>query len=291
MTRTAQRKHDRLADLKPRAWIGYLIGYSSSNIYRIWVPLLDKVIKTKDITFNELKFFNGNIDTLRDDIRNVDTEKLARNLASISVIDEEPSKVEEEDRGLIAPEDEEFFDIEDEEEEIGEEVEAFSHPSSSIPEPIEKSRQPFPTPPETPPAALFSLAAGDPQESTSTAEPLLGPSPDLLWQAAFVAGSHSSAVAKVNGKNVDKDRLQRLTLHSVRSPRNNDPAKFKGKNVDKDHLQRLIRNGTKIHQSMLPLPPRWQKDLKDHPMGQQFIEAQEAHLASHREMKTWYEVS
>ena len=35
MTTTAQKKQQRLQRLNPKAWIGFLIGYNSSNIYRI----------------------------------------------------------------------------------------------------------------------------------------------------------------------------------------------------------------------------------------------------------------
>jgi hypothetical protein len=37
----------------PRGHIGYLVGYCASNIYRIWVPVLDKVIVTRNVTFDE----------------------------------------------------------------------------------------------------------------------------------------------------------------------------------------------------------------------------------------------
>jgi hypothetical protein len=35
-----------------KAWIGYLVGYDSTNIYRIWNPVLKKVIRTRDVIFN-----------------------------------------------------------------------------------------------------------------------------------------------------------------------------------------------------------------------------------------------
>ena len=43
-------KKQKLAE---RTHIGYFIGYNSSNIYRIWNVNKNKVIKTKNITFNE----------------------------------------------------------------------------------------------------------------------------------------------------------------------------------------------------------------------------------------------
>jgi hypothetical protein len=35
MTRNAQKKINRLAKLDPRAYISYLVGYDSTNIFRI----------------------------------------------------------------------------------------------------------------------------------------------------------------------------------------------------------------------------------------------------------------
>ena len=37
----------------PRRHIGYLVRYVTSNIYRIWVPILKRVIITRNVTFNE----------------------------------------------------------------------------------------------------------------------------------------------------------------------------------------------------------------------------------------------
>ena len=38
----------------PRGHIGYLVGYQASNVYRIWLSSLDRVIVTRNVTFNEL---------------------------------------------------------------------------------------------------------------------------------------------------------------------------------------------------------------------------------------------
>ena len=44
--------------LRPRAHIGYLVGYDSTNIFRIWIPSRQKVIRTRDVTFNEMLFYH-----------------------------------------------------------------------------------------------------------------------------------------------------------------------------------------------------------------------------------------
>lgn len=45
-----------------RAHIGYLVGYRASNLYRVWIPQLEEVITTRDVTFDEEKFYSDNTD-------------------------------------------------------------------------------------------------------------------------------------------------------------------------------------------------------------------------------------
>jgi hypothetical protein len=46
------RRDIKAADkTEPRAHIGYLVGYDSSNIFRVWIPTLDRVIRTRDVIF------------------------------------------------------------------------------------------------------------------------------------------------------------------------------------------------------------------------------------------------
>ena len=74
MTSDAQLKKKRLNKLDPRAHIGYLVGYDSTNIYRIWIPHKGIVISTRDIVFNEKTFFNGKrIDITKDLYNKLDT--------------------------------------------------------------------------------------------------------------------------------------------------------------------------------------------------------------------------
>jgi hypothetical protein len=59
---TKEEEHKQL--LKPKAWIGYLVGYESSSIYKIWIPHFNKVIRTHDILFNEDAVYEGKKETL-----------------------------------------------------------------------------------------------------------------------------------------------------------------------------------------------------------------------------------
>ncbi|RYP07632.1 hypothetical protein DL766_010211 [Monosporascus sp. MC13-8B] len=55
LTEAARRGADRLKKMDPRAYIGYLVGYVASNIYRVWIPSQQRVITVRDVTFDETK--------------------------------------------------------------------------------------------------------------------------------------------------------------------------------------------------------------------------------------------
>ncbi|KAJ8131105.1 hypothetical protein O1611_g2520 [Lasiodiplodia mahajangana] len=66
---SSQPKKDRLNRLDPKAWIGYLVGYDSTNIYRIWNPLNNRIESTRDVQFQEKSFYTGNPEDLQKDAR------------------------------------------------------------------------------------------------------------------------------------------------------------------------------------------------------------------------------
>jgi hypothetical protein len=55
---TLNHKIARTDKLAPRANVGYLVGWDSTNIFRVWVPVLKRVIRTRDVTFDESHGFD-----------------------------------------------------------------------------------------------------------------------------------------------------------------------------------------------------------------------------------------
>ncbi|KAL9561819.1 hypothetical protein ACKAV7_014081 [Fusarium commune] len=49
--------HRKAFKTSPRGHIGYLVGYTAHNIYRIWIPRLEKVVVTRNIRFNKHIFY------------------------------------------------------------------------------------------------------------------------------------------------------------------------------------------------------------------------------------------
>jgi len=59
LQRSREKGEERRAyKVSPRAHIGYLVGYRASNIYRVWIPKLERVITTRNVRFDESLFFN-----------------------------------------------------------------------------------------------------------------------------------------------------------------------------------------------------------------------------------------
>lgn len=82
MTTNALKKTNRRNKLDPNAWIGYLVGYDSTNIYRIWVPKLNRVIRTRDVIFDEDSLFDGNIEQFKDDLCRITQAQMEELVAS-----------------------------------------------------------------------------------------------------------------------------------------------------------------------------------------------------------------
>ena len=55
-------RHKRDFKVQPRAHIGYLVGYIASNLYRIWVPILNRVILTRNVVFDEDTLFDPSLE-------------------------------------------------------------------------------------------------------------------------------------------------------------------------------------------------------------------------------------
>ena len=62
-------KRNRFNRLLPQVWIGYLVGYTLINQFRIWLPIMNKVIITRDIYFNKEYTFDRKFKTLRENIK------------------------------------------------------------------------------------------------------------------------------------------------------------------------------------------------------------------------------
>lgn len=139
----------RTEKLDLRALVGYLVGYDSTNIYRIWVPSRGKVIRTRDVTFQKKLFYDpreldsGHIMTTELDqiVEIIDMPEpsytASRSLVNDDVDDPEPPLLPD----VLGDADEDPIDATDGADEVNEEQDVRQFPTpESTPERILKNR-------------------------------------------------------------------------------------------------------------------------------------------------------
>lgn len=57
MAKQAKGQEKRAFKVNARAHIKYLVGFYASNIYKIWVSRLDRIIVTRNVCFDEDLFY------------------------------------------------------------------------------------------------------------------------------------------------------------------------------------------------------------------------------------------
>ncbi|RMZ87426.1 hypothetical protein DV736_g5352, partial [Chaetothyriales sp. CBS 134916] len=266
MTPKAQQKFACKLRLAPKAWIGFLVGYRSSNIYRVWIPTIDRVINTRDVIFNEDEINNGEWTKFRDELLQVSASQIAELVRRHALVDEQDDIVEphgEDTTEAAIP----VTDLADTtgQQESGETpldpYEDIAAKTAYAPQDdhneIAASR--YPTPPESLPSALLSHSIRPTGNEDIPCEE--GPK-TIPWQAAFLAGIKSVPIIMTTD----------------------------GKTLDKANIERYIRQGVKVHQNELPSLPRSHGDIKKHPLRSLLYQAELDHLQSHINMNSWTEI-
>ncbi|KAJ3554331.1 hypothetical protein NPX13_g10642 [Xylaria arbuscula] len=321
---SSQLKKDRLDRLDPKAWIGYLVGYDSTNIYRIWNPLNNRIESTRDVQFQEKSFYTGNPEDLQKDAKELLPETIEALLARRDAQETQPETINE------YPElDHEVYQnvAEDDLEETGdpeskESVEKDRATGSEVTcEPDQLYTQaifvPYPSPlGSSSPSSLFTatireadlvvrpaeaaLVAGKPRFEIKE-DPFnlytVVSARESCWEATFNSGRLCTAES-FHGMPVSKAKKARMVNHPICHP---DPLKkssagnaasdarkdLESRNY-KNIKQRLLTK--KVHRTELPPLPKTHKDLDTHPVGEGFRAAERLHLESHKEMALWSEV-
>ena len=257
LTAEAQEKLKRKQRFNPKSWIGFLVGYDSTNNYRIWNPILNKVISTRDVIFDEDSTFSGDISQLKDDLLHVNVDELATLLTRLDQTQKDSEIIYE-----PSPSDEVtvyggFDSIDDDVIEV-EPMDIDNEISKEGDSELTTGELAYPTPVHTPPAALLATTIendGDHRPEDSTFE---------VWKASFNAGTLAQITGAQDHKVIDRARIQRL----LRQPQ-----------------------GLKaLHRRDLPPEPVYHRDLANHPLGTLFEQAEKDHLRGHEQMKTWTEI-
>lgn len=194
------RGKSRLQRLDPRAWIGYLVGYQSSNIYRVWVPSMGKIISTRDVIFDEDSVFNGKQEDLMDNLMHSTLDEIATWIKAIELPEQHSAE---------EPETHRFYEDDTVLENGPQDDEQSQYTHGR------KNDYTYPTPPTTPPPATFLSQALWSME-ISDSQSASGSSQTIPWMAAFMAGTQGGLVGTHQGKIMDKAQIQRSMARGLK---------------------------------------------------------------------------
>jgi len=206
MTDDTHRGKSRLQRLDPKAWIGYLVGYQSTNIYRIWIPSMGKVISTRDVVFNEEAIFNGKTEDLMDNLMHNTLEEIATWVKTVELPGTQSQQ----------PETESFYEDDTTQEETPRKRQSRYYQGRKV---IEA----YPTPPPTPPPVAFLVQEEVVNDSKSNLSNQ-ATSMTVPWAAAFMAGTEAGHIGQYEGKPIDKAQLKRLIAKGIKPHRNQLPS-------------------------------------------------------------------
>jgi hypothetical protein len=82
--------------------VGYLVGYSSTNIYRVWIPHQKRVISTRDVIFNESKFFDGRKEQITS-LEMLELDDLVQRIELPDQVAQNKAVAEEDKEGVFEP--------------------------------------------------------------------------------------------------------------------------------------------------------------------------------------------
>jgi hypothetical protein len=329
MSPEAHTKKDRKQRFNPKAWVGYLVGYNSTNIYRIWNPAKNRVVIARDVIFNEKETFSGDIQQVKDDLLHIASDELETLLRRVEIPepDETLSTSINEDEDLYAvvgevnaveeglrdsrgssenPEQGDATQVDgiiaDPASLGGVEESAVTYETDHLC--VSEQSYPYLTPEDTPPppaallpatirgSAFNELEEAEDQQLLKVRESLTPYSCDLRfsnWRTAFNAGRLVTPLGTINGEMVSKARYARAV--KAARPIACYPNRENQTQTDICGPEYGPQKRKSRHRRDLPPPPKTHRDLRTHLLGTEFRAAEKAHLKSHQESQTWREVA
>lgn len=264
-----------MTKLLPRAHIGYLVGYDSTNIFQVWVPVKGIVISSRNVTFDESLLFNS-AGPHADELLKGQLEEVIETIA-ISPHNEKMSSPTYLDNLLEDTDPSNSFDPSDfpETEENTQSLDLifaqseknFTHEQSDSTPAL---MTPDPTPEPRTPILTNEDISNEPESATSDTiqihtmpEVIPGPS------------RHGDITTHLDENNILGDRNARSTRSSSRRQAYLTDLCYAG---DLPGLQGAFTAGInhrqiRVHRDDLPLPPRHWKDLQGHTHRKGFYSA------------------
>lgn len=82
------KSRDQLRKFDPRALKGYLVGFEASNIYRVWSPITNRVIRTRDVKIDETQRYQPNQNTQDLSVQEMEDVRRIQDIVDIFLNDE-----------------------------------------------------------------------------------------------------------------------------------------------------------------------------------------------------------
>ena len=276
----------RAAKNAPRAHIGYLVGYDSTNIYRIWVPSRDIVLSTRDVIFDESRKYDPDEPDLVD-LLNANPEYICEviHVRPLTTLTEELTQTTPEsipNATAIAPANDTANDGADQEQN---EQDSNSDKTSAIQTPEYDSSDSgrfLPTPRATPPIDLSSPTATErattPSSTTMSSATATGSDPgpsrprhtaNTAPRAAEISGNHDPNLILEGPRTRQPSTRRQAYLVALQRPED-APGYYAAFNAA---LDRSNEYRPRLHRDQLPPPPKSWRDLKQHPHMAGFLAA------------------
>ncbi|EDN10858.1 predicted protein [Histoplasma mississippiense (nom. inval.)] len=261
---------NRSQKLDPRAHIGYLVGYDSTNIFRIWIPHLDRVIRARDVIFGGNRRYNPEEPHIEKQLRDWVTQE-----AEFLDIEVQKPRV-----GTSQQENNLYSDIDIfRPDEIPPRTENVDKDSEDINKELEAQLMAdiLPTPDSTP----------EPDSSNSIELDLpIDTHPILSSNRAPRANEISSDFSESNI--IEGKRTRKATHHIAVSLAKDIPNRM----INAVFAEPLSRSEPfKIHRSQLPDPPQHWNDVNKHPYRDEWINAAKREWDSITQRNTYEVVS
>jgi len=246
--------------LESRALIGQLIGYDSTNIYRIWMPTLSRVIRTRDVIFMRPGQPGG---------KDYSDEKTLRQLVTVLDIEDPPASDEEVEQALhlARPAIEEIEEADEAEDQLICELRQQEKERQDL----SKGFQGLPSPEETPEPDQSDQS--DQNDQNDQAEITSSPMP-RGWQPIR---EDQEAPDRVSNNAPRRDEISsQLDQGNIIPSRRT--RRMPGAYVTSFMSAIGDQPKQRLHREQLPPPPKRWKDLLKHPFCQEFLEAAKEEL-------------
>jgi hypothetical protein len=237
--------------LESRALIGQLVGYDSTNIYRVWMPAMGRVLRTRDVVFMS----NDGTEPVYPD------RQTLREVVTILDVPEPLEETDQEIELLLQSAQRDWSGL-SQPEQAARASQAKDMPGA-LPTPESTPEQMTELEPEPEPEHELETGRGEPEavEMPRGWEPIPAEAelPDRRSNNAPRREEISSQLSESNVLTGKRQR-QRKTLGTYF-------VAFAAA------LQPLETQKSRLHREQLPPPPKRWKDLEKHPHGQEFMAA------------------